>query len=167
MKLPGFLLAFVFLSKAGFAQTDSVNVPAKGQSIIISSLVRGIDELLPGYPSGTIDTIEYFEEDGTGLPDTAYRQTSFYFTADTQMCRITETVRYHNWTTEVTVYYYQKKTLRYERTEKYLGEIKDHFIIGYFQDKFAYMEKLKGIGIPQQETFLNFSYQLLNKLNTL
>lgn len=150
------------LTQQGYCQIETKDPLTKGMVIIMNTLINAMDGLLPEKPSRILDRIDPFYNNHEEINDLLLSRTRFYYALDSQMCRVSQTIDNDGLTSAITVYYYKKKTLKYELQYKDDDKVTRHFIIYYLNDHMIDIENKIGKQIPDPDKYLKFSYYLLN-----
>jgi len=119
------------------------------------------------------DTVSYEKYDGSKEYDSAYSHSEYYY-KNNQIVKIVSMNKFGNWRTDMTVYYFNDKPIRFSKGESFKRDLNDPFDFHiYYCDDNAIKTTLtdKGkispspdvtVGMPDVKIFLYWSYQLLN-----
>ena len=131
----------------------------------IDSIIAKIEFTLSDKEKVVKDTVFYGKADKTGEQDTLKRRTiSYSEKSERRIQKISRIEHYMNWTSLVTIYYLDEKTMYYRKQDWYVDDLRNDFVIYYWNDKGVAQFRHAGIeGDPFPPTFLDFSYQILRE----
>ena len=142
-----------------------------GQDLItvrkIDSITKTLEITPNRYKKIVKDTVTYGREEAIALPDTVLNHKEYFLnTENGNIEKITTKTVYRQWTTILTIYYQDNKPVKFTRQSWYLTTPKEDFDIYYSNDTEVYQNKRDTErGKPYAPAFLEWCYQLLNKVN--